>query len=115
MSDIEFEDDIVLAKFINYMQKALYHRRLNYFRNLKGIRKCEVSINQIDDSKVKEPIAEDISNIGVLTNKDIYLLDLHYKHRLSYTEISKITGEKICTLQQRRNRALAKLKRKLEE
>ena len=53
MSDIEFEDDIVLAKFINYMQKALYHRRLNYFRNLKGIRKCEVSINQIDDYNVK--------------------------------------------------------------
>lgn len=114
MSDIEFEDDIVLAKFINYMQKALYHRRLNYFRNLKGIRKCEVSINQIDDSKVKESIAEDISNIGVLTNKDIYLLNLHYKHRLSYIEISKMTGEKVETIKKRRNRAISKLRKKME-
>ena len=33
MSNEELEDDIVLAKFINYMQKALYHMRLNYFRD----------------------------------------------------------------------------------
>ena len=32
MSNIELADDIVLAKFINYIQKALYHRRLNYWR-----------------------------------------------------------------------------------
>ena len=28
MSNEELEDDVVLAKFINYMQKALYHMRL---------------------------------------------------------------------------------------
>ena len=33
MSNIELEDNIVLAKFLNYMQKALYHRRLNCFRD----------------------------------------------------------------------------------
>lgn len=91
MSNIELEDDIVLAKFINYMQKALYHKRLNYYRDFERMRECEVSIN------------------------DIYLLNLHYKYGLSYIEISKITGEKVCTLKQRRNRALAKLKKKLED
>lgn len=115
MSNIELEDDIVLAKFINYIQKALYHRRLNYYRDFERMRECEVSINEIEDYRVKEPVIDDISNMGVLTHKDIYLLNLHYQHGLSYTEISKITGEKVCTLKQRRNRALAKLKKKLED
>ena len=106
MSDNEFEDDIVLAKFINYMQKALYHRRLNYFRDFERMRECEVSISEIEDYRAKEPVIDDLSNMGVLNHKDIYLLNLHYKHGLSYTEISKITGEKICTLQQRRNTRL---------
>ena len=115
MSNEELEDDIVLAKFINYMQKALYHKRLNYYRDFERMRECEVSINEIEDYRIKEPVVEDISNIGILNHKDIYLLNLHYKHGLSYTEISKITGEKVCTLKQRRNRALAKLKKKLED
>lgn len=115
MSNVELEDDVVLAKFINYMQKALCHKRLNYYRDFERMRECEVSINEIEDYRVKEPIIEDISDMGVLTNKDIYLLNLHYKYGLSYTEISKITGEKICTLKQRRNRALTKLKKKLED
>lgn len=38
MSNNELEDDIVLAKFINYMQKALYHVRLNYFRDYERMR-----------------------------------------------------------------------------
>lgn len=115
MSNNELEDDIVLAKFINYMQKALYHRRLNYFRDFERMRECEVSINEIEDYRIKEPITEDLSDMGVLTNKDVYLLNLHYRHGLSYTEISNITGEKVCTLKQRRNRALAKLKKRMED
>lgn len=115
MSNEELEDDIVLVKFINYMQKALYHKRLNYYRDFERMRECEVSINEIEDYRIKEPVVEDISNIGILNHKDIYLLNLHYKYGLSYIEISKITGEKVCTLKQRRNRALAKLKKKLED
>ena len=42
MSKYELEDDIVLAKFINYMQLALYHRRLNYYRNLQRIQEFEI-------------------------------------------------------------------------
>lgn len=115
MSNNELEDDIVLAKFINYMQKALYHRRLNYFRDFERMRECEVSINEIEDYRIQEAVTEDLSDMGVLTNKDVYLLNLHYKHGLSYTEISNITGEKVCTLKQRRNRALAKLKKRMED
>lgn len=115
MSNIELEYDVTLAKFINYMQKALYHRKLNYFRKLEKTRECEVSINEIEDYRVKEPVKDDFSDIGVLTHKDIYLLNLHYKHGLSYTEISNITGEKIDTLKKRRHRALTKLRKRMED
>lgn len=115
MSNEILEDDIVLAKFINYMQIALYHRKLNYFRELEKTRECEVSINEIEDYRVKEPIKDDLSDIGVLTHKDIYLLNLHYKYGLNYKEISNITGEKIDTLKKRRHRALAKLKKRMED
>ena len=110
MSNIELDDDIILAKFINYMQKALYHRRLNYYRNFEKIREFEVRIDEIEDPGTKDFITEDISSI--LNSKEIYLLNLHYKKGLSYTEISKITNEKVCTLKQRRNRAIDKLKKK---
>ena len=109
MSNHELEDDVTLAKFINYMQKALYHRRLNYFRDFKRMREYEVSINEIEDYKNKYTIT-DFASTNTLN-----LLNLHYNHGLTYTEISKITTEKVCTLKQRRNRAIAKLKRKLED
>ena len=41
MSNEELEDDVVLAKFINYMQKALYHMRLNYYRDYEKIKDYE--------------------------------------------------------------------------
>lgn len=106
------EDDIVLAKFINYMKEALYHKRINYFRNLNKIQEYEVSVQEVEDTRFKEPTDEEILNMNVLNQKEIYLLNLHYKHGLSYSEISKITQEKVGTLKQRRNRAIAKLNRR---
>ena len=38
--------------------------------------------------------------MGVLTNKDVYLLNLHYKHGLSYTEMTK--GQKLDYLKKER-------------
>ena len=107
MSNIELDYYVVLAKFINYMQKALYHRRLNYFKNLEKIQKNETSIeeaNTLFQTDVIENIEETIRNIDFLNEKEKYLFNLHYKHGLSYEEISKITNEKVCTLKQRRNR-----------
>lgn len=114
MSIYELEDDITLAKFINYMQIALYHRRINYFRELKRREAAEVEINKLEEGR-EDYLVMDLPNTNVLNDKEIYLLNLHYKHGLSYEEISKITNEKVCTLKQRRNRAVEKLKRKLEE
>ena len=107
MSNEELEDDVVLAKFINYMQKALYHMRLNYFRDYERMRDYEV--------EPKDFINEDISIIGVLNDTEIKLLNLLYTQGLSYKEISEITNENIETLKKRRTRALKKLKKVMEE
>ncbi|MGM9875833.1 MAG: hypothetical protein ACI310_01215, partial [Bacilli bacterium] len=113
MSKYELEDDIVLAKFINYMQLALYHRRLNYYRNLQRIQEFETNMNESIQYTDKENNIR-TPDINILKNKEIYLLNLHYGHGLSYEQISAITGEKVCTLKQRRNRAIAKLKDEME-
>ena len=110
MSNEELEDDVVLAKFINYMQKALYHMRLNYFRDYERMRDYEVELEEIECPNSKDVINEDISIIGVLNDTEIKLLNL-----LSYKEISEITNENIETLKKRRTRALKKLKKVMEE
>lgn len=111
MSNEELEDDVVLAKFINYMQKALYHMRLNYYRDYEKIKDYEVELEEIECPNLKDIINEDISSIGVLNNAEIKLLKLLYTQGLSYKEISELTGDKICTLKQRRSRAIEKLKK----
>ena len=115
MSNEELEDDVVLAKFINYMQKALYHMRLNYFRDYERMRDYEVELEEIECPNSKDAINEDISSIGVLNDTEIKLLNLLYTQGLSYKEISEITNENIETLKKRRTRALKKLKKVMEE
>lgn len=39
MSDNEFEDDIVFTRFLNYMQIALLHKKLNYEKHIESIKK----------------------------------------------------------------------------
>ena len=58
MSNEELEDDVVLAKFINYMQKALYHMRLNYFRDYERMRDYEVELEEIECPNSKDIINE---------------------------------------------------------
>lgn len=113
MAKYELEDDIVLAKFINYMKLALYHRRLNYYRNLQRIEEFETNITEtthfVEEINIKTP------DINILKDKEIYLLNLLYNQGLKYEQVSSITGEKIDTLKKRRQRALAKLKEIMED
>lgn len=114
MAKYGLEDDIVLAKFINYMRLALYHRRLNYYRNLQRIEEFETDIKETTQYP-EEKINIKTPDINVLKDKEIYLLNLLYNHGLKYEQISSITGEKIDTLKKRRQRALAKLKEIMED
>ncbi len=115
MSNEEFKDDIVFAKFINYMQKALYHIRLNYFRDYERIKDNEVELEEIECPNSTEIISENILYTGILNDEEIKLLKFLYTQGLSYKEISRITNEKVDTLKKRRSRALKRLKKMMEE
>ena len=41
----EFSNDIVFARYINYMRKALLNRRLNYLRHKKYLLEKEISMS----------------------------------------------------------------------
>ena len=41
----EYKDDIVFARYINYMKKALLNRRLNYLKRKKYLLEKEISIS----------------------------------------------------------------------
>ena len=41
----EFADDIVFARYINYMRKALLNRRINYLRHKKYLLEKEISVS----------------------------------------------------------------------
>ena len=116
MYNEKLEDDIVLAKFLNYMKKAFYHRRINYFIDLETIEEHETNIEEAY-SLSKDTEIENIEinpiNTNILNKKEKYLFTLLYEHGLSYNEISKITNEKPCTLKQRRNRAMLKIQRRM--
>ncbi len=42
----EFNNDIVFARFINYMKKALLHRKINYLKHYKILKEQELQLNQ---------------------------------------------------------------------
>ena len=114
MDKYEFKDDIVLAKFINYMQLALYHRRLNYLRDMRVRQRIETPLNE--EIEYESIFCEDDEiETSVLSSKELHLLNLHYDYGLTYREISNITNETISALKLRKKRAVDKLKDILEE
>lgn len=114
MDNNEFKDDAVLAKFINYMELALYHRKLNYLRDKRIKHRMETTLNE--DIEYESIYCEDDNlETRVLNSKEVYLLNLHYTCGLSYREISNITNETISALKLRKKRAVDKLKNILGE
>lgn len=108
------EQDIVLAKFITFMEIVFHNYSINYFRNLKMKSSWEKELKE-SDIYFDKYLNLDLYDLEILNEKEKYLFELHYKRGLSYAEISKITNEKINTLQQRKKRALKKLRFKMED
>lgn len=102
------EEDIVLAKFITFIEIVFHNKRINYFRDLKLQSSWEKELKE-NEMYFDKYINLEIYDFEILNEKEKYLFELHYKKGLPYSEISKITGEKIDTLKKRRTRALKKL------
>ena len=116
MSNEILDKDIVLAKFLMYMKKALYHKRVNYLKHRDKNNNYEVELDEIDIPYSDEIIEDDeMPKFSILNREEIKLLKLLYIQDLSYKEISIITNERIDTLKKRRGRAIKKLKEKMEE
>ena len=107
----EFEDDIVFAKFVNYMRKALLNKRLDYYKKIHKIEEYEVRIDETMDYIDEKNDTEITIDKNILNDKERYLLSLYYEHGLSYKEIAEIMNESVDVLRQRKHRAFVKLKR----
>ena len=92
------------------MSKALYSKRMDYYRNLRKINDNEIYLNEMLNLETEDNILDIKPNFELLNEKEKKLIDLLYNKGLSYKEISIITCEKIETIRKRRNRAVAKLK-----
>ena len=66
----EFSNDIVFARYINYMRKALLNRRLNYLRHKKYLLEKEISMS---NEEWKE-----LSNRGNSDHSFFYKSDLKF-------------------------------------
>lgn len=42
----EFNNDIVFARFINYMKKALLHKKINYLKHKRVLKEQELQLDQ---------------------------------------------------------------------
>ena len=95
------ENDIVLAKFISFMEVVFHNQRINYYRNIKIQNSWEKELQE-SDVYFDKYLNLDLYDLEILNDKEKELFELHYRKGLTYAEISKITNEKINTLHQRK-------------
>ena len=122
--DNEFSNDIVFARYVNYMRKALLNRRLNYLRHKKYLLEKEISVSNEEWEVLSN---KDKTSHSFFYKKDLKIaLDkLNENQReviiLYYYENKKIRviAEKMNmsenAVKQLKLRAINKLKKYLEE
>ena len=127
MSDNEFEDDIVFARFLNYMQIALLHRKLNYEKHIESIKKQEEKLNYIEWTKIPdktdnnpfENLKRDYDNlnnaINKLTPEQRYVIINYYFKKKKLSKISKELNSNFNAVKQLKLRAVLSLRRYMEE
>lgn len=129
----EFCEDIVFARFINYMNIALRHRALNYIRDKKRYEEREKRLNKKElellstkDSnsnsfflfalKNTNIESNDIKNaINSLPSRQKNLIYLMFYENRSVKEISMKWDKSIYTIRQMKYRAIINIKKYLEK
>ena len=112
----KYENDEVFAKFVVYMQKALYHKRIDYIRKKSVIQNTEILIEETQENIGNfSVIKSKISYLEILNAKELEVLKLHYELGFKYQEIADMKDLKVTTVKQIRNRAILKVKKKMEE
>lgn len=128
MLESEFKNDIVFARYINYMQIALLHRKLNYERDNKDMVENEENIDNyelckiLDENNIKSSshiLKEDYVSLGSainkLTEKQRYVIVSYYYKNKSLSKIANKLETNINAIKQIKLRAILSLKRYMEE
>ena len=127
MFDIELEDDVVFARFLNYMQIALLHRKLDYEKHLEVIKKQEEKLNYVEWIKIPdktnnnpfENLKRDYEKlkkaIDKLTPEQRYVIINHYFNKKSLAKIAKKLNSNENAVKQLKLRAVLSLRRYMEE
>ena len=127
MFDTEFKDDIVFARFLNYMQIALLHRKLNYEKHVESIKKQEEKLNYIEWTKIPdktdnnpfENLKRDYENLKIaiskLTTEQRYVIINYYFKKKTLSKIAKELNSNFNAVKQLKLRAVLSLRRYMEE
>ena len=128
MFDIELEDDVVFARFLNYMQIALLHRKLDYEKHLEVIKKQEEKLNYIEWTRIPdkknnnnpfENLKRDYEKlkraIDKLTPEQRYVIINYYFKKKTLSKIAKKLNSNVNAVKQLKLRAVLSLRRYMEE
>lgn len=126
----EFEDDIVFARYINYMKKALLHRKINYIKHKRYLENQEKIVPKnewivlkdntvhsfFDFDEDKEVKIQQLKQaINTLTEKQKEVIVLYYYKKKPLKFIAEITNSNVNTVKQIKLRAINRLKKYMEE
>lgn len=119
----EYVDDIVFARYINYMRTALLNRKINFLKHKKYLLEKEIFItNEEWESLSKEDnfehsfFYEDLRiAIEKLTEKERKVVILYYYQNKKIKEIAKALNMSEKAVKQLKLRIITKLRKYLEE
>lgn len=130
MKKIEYEDDVVFARFINYMKKAFAHRKINYLKHKEILRKTELSISDCQFNIYENEInaADTIievetkrikfykinKSMKLLTKKQRKVLELNYLKNMMLKDIGAELNISTKAAEQLKARAIKRLKESLK-
>lgn len=124
----EFNNDIVFARFINYMRKALLHKRINYLKHYKFLKEQELQLEEkewnmlsIKDNMIhsffafKEKDENEQSILKILTEKQRKVISAIYYEEKTIKTIAKDLKLTPNAIYQIKFRAMEKLNKYLKE